>query len=220
MTPNFNRAPHCIDVWGFKLTDDNQGHIDSLDEKETARANRFLFPHHRQRFIESHLGLRAILAKYVSSDPKALIFDTHTHGKPFLVNDPLLKFNLSHSGDYALVAVGFEHELGVDIERYSTRPYDDMARELFTEDEQAFYHAQTQAQKPATFFTFWSQKEAFIKAIGLGLRYPPHLFSTLKPLSYDDTAWFLQAFKPYDDYYAALCYQEAVTEIRRHITSV
>ena len=59
--------------------------------------------------------------------------------------------------------------MGVDIEQYSARPYEGIAKSLFSEQEFNEFKKVPPALKPAVFFHVWSQKEAFIKACGLGL---------------------------------------------------
>jgi len=94
--------------------------------------------------------------------------------------------------------------MGVDIELYSARSYEGIAKTLFSEQELHDFIKAPSSLKPALFFHVWAQKEAFIKASGLGLSYPtkefnvPTTFST-KQLVDDplhNTTWQLRSFMP------------------------
>ena len=96
-----------------------------------------------------------------------------------------LRFNLAHSGDWALVAVAAGREVGVDVEQFRPMPEaTPIARSQFSPAEVAALDTLVEAERPAAFFHIWACKEAFIKATGLGLSYPLHDFSVpLAPLA-------------------------------------
>ena len=74
-------------------------------------------------------------------------------------------FNLSHSGDRALVAVSRQGPVGVDIERIKAgRPMERIAARMFSAEETA------RAATPLGFYRCWTAKEAYAKGLGLGLR--------------------------------------------------
>ena len=151
---------------------DMQALFSLLDQAEQARALRFHFEHHRQRFIVSHAYLRTLLSSYLSIDPAAIVYSYQTHGKPQVNNTLGLHFNMSHSGDYALYAFA-HHEIGVDIE--ALRESIDkgaIAQRFFSATEAAYLNSlQGEVQRQA-FFRAWTRKEAWLKAQGSGLHYP------------------------------------------------
>jgi 4'-phosphopantetheinyl transferase len=213
MRQDFKLLPHQIKIYCFLIDNVScPNHYQILNNEEQQRADRFHFDKHRIRFINSHAIMRKILGQHTQTNSTSIDIRVHPHGKPYLSNHPELKFNLSHSGDYALLAVGLNDELGIDIEQYSHRPYEDMAQKLFQPDELALFEKCT--DKTAQFFRFWSAKEAFMKAIGLGLRCPPESFSTLKTLHYNNEQWSLFEFQPVQNYAAALCHTPAITDIQ------
>jgi 4'-phosphopantetheinyl transferase EntD len=87
-----------------------------LAEDEKIRAARFRDSTDRDRFIVAHALLRRLVATYLETHPARLLFGQAAYGKPFLINHPELCFSLSHSGDFALVALA-RREVGVDVER-------------------------------------------------------------------------------------------------------
>jgi 4'-phosphopantetheinyl transferase len=145
---------------------------ESLSDEERQRAERFLHAHDRRRYTVAHAALRLLLARYTGVDIHALRFAAGPQGKPALAGAgaPAISFNLSHSGELALVAVSTPARLGVDVEQL--RPIDDagtIARSFFAAAEEAALAAVPPADRDRAFLTCWTRKEAFIKALGGGL---------------------------------------------------
>jgi 4'-phosphopantetheinyl transferase len=86
--------------------------------------------------------------------------------KPVLRDHPDVHFNLSHSGDFVLIAAG-DAPLGVDIEAMREIDWRALAIMNFHPDERVTMEAQEDAR--AAFFQLWAHKEAFLKATGIGL---------------------------------------------------
>ena len=83
-----------------------------------ARADRFAFPHDRRRYVAAHGALRAILGGYLNTTPAGVPIRYTPQGKPYLAPPSSdIRFNLSHSGELALIAVTRGREVGVDVER-------------------------------------------------------------------------------------------------------
>nr|QEO74446.1 4'-phosphopantetheinyl transferase [uncultured bacterium] len=139
----------------------------STDERD--RAARFRFDHHRDRFVIAHGALRVILGRYLRGAPAAVELDVGASGKPFAPRTDL-RFNLSHSGTEALVAVTAGRDVGCDIEEISERvPIDRLAARFFSLADQAALAAFQADDRRAAFFRCWTRKEAYVKAVGDGL---------------------------------------------------
>jgi len=147
-----------------------------LSPDEIARADRFYFERHHDAFVAARAGLRNTLSRYVFLSPTALTFCYGDAGKPELpeqVSGGKVAFNLSHSGDWAMLAVARRGPLGVDIER--SREMNDaagLARRYFSAVEVAVWESLAPAEQTAAFFRCWTRKEAYLKALGDGLRAP------------------------------------------------
>ncbi len=210
-----------IEIWAFPLTVPPSSASDLLNSEEQARAKRFYFLHHQRRFTTGRAMLRLILGHYLDQNAKELRFTYTKHGKPSVENSQNLQFNLSHSKEFALLAVSKKFPLGIDLEFFSLRPYAGIANTLFSSREkQAFFQLPT-SFRPLAFFTIWSQKEAFIKACGLGLSYPTQRFdvpvmATTPSLIYDpfhEKSWVISPFMPQLACSAALCHHPDIAEI-------
>ncbi len=168
--------PEQIDVWSIQLPDDGRlpGPLPQfLSAEESARAARFIFPRDRVSFTVAHTALRGILARYSKEDPADISLHTAEKGKPYLPDHPEIRFNLSHSGSWAMVAVARGREVGVDIETIrGDRSTIDIADRFFAPAEVRELMAAPPERRTRAFFACWSRKEAYIKARGEGLRIP------------------------------------------------
>lgn len=150
---------------------------ETLSMEENQRADRFLQDLHRNRYLISHLNLRRILAQYLRTPPRELQFETSEFGKPSLPlsqNRVGVNFNLSHSNERMLLGVIRDAAIGVDIEEI--RPESatlDIAARFFTERENEQLRSLSGAEQVEAFFNCWTRKEAYLKAIGLGLLIDP-----------------------------------------------
>ncbi|TAL64809.1 MAG: 4'-phosphopantetheinyl transferase superfamily protein [Legionella sp.] len=211
-----------IDLWQFSLAQELDSASQILNAEEKARSDRFYFSRHKRRFATARATMRIILSRYLNIPAERLEFTYNAQGKPEVVNTQKLHFNISHSGDSALLAVGKGHPMGVDIEYFSPRPYEGIAKNLFSYQEIDELKRKPTALKAATFFHIWAQKEAFIKATGLGLSYPTQEFtvpSTIptKQLVEDplhNLTWQLRSFMPEIACAGALCFSPRVRELR------
>ena len=143
-----------------------------LSADEHIRANRFHFEKDRQHFVVGRGCLRMLLSRYLEIPPGEIQFSYGAQGKPQLANAQLnpFHFNLAHSGTLALYAFTRVGEIGVDLEQI--RPEftgDDIAKRFFSPGEVACLNKLSRDLRHQAFFNCWTRKEAFIKAIGMGL---------------------------------------------------
>jgi 4'-phosphopantetheinyl transferase len=146
----------------------------SLDREEIARAARFRTDEHRNRFIVSRAAQREILSGYGGVDPASITYEYSAHGKPSLrasgTGLDSIRFNVTNSVNRALVAVAWEREVGVDVEAQRTiRDAGALARRFFSPSEYAALQTMHDEAVERAFLSCWTRKEAYVKAIGLGI---------------------------------------------------
>ena len=147
----------------------------SLDAQEQARAARFASATLQAQFRRARGALRAVLAHYTRRDAASLALVQGAYGKPALASGEV-EFNLSHSGSLALLAVAPAGcPVGIDIECMHERRTDiaallDMV--CHASEKAAIASLAGDAQRHA-FYALWTRKEAYIKALGLGLQVDP-----------------------------------------------
>ncbi|HXZ09401.1 MAG TPA: 4'-phosphopantetheinyl transferase superfamily protein [Paraburkholderia sp.] len=167
------RWPDDVSVWSVSVPSDPDTLLPmarSLDEAEQERASRFRQPADRGRFISARHALRVLLGGRVGEAPQALRFGYGRYGKPTLDGYPDLSFNVSHTGDYALIAMSAERIVGIDIERMDPAfDWQSLADLVCTGDEQHAIARLPSGQQAQSFFRCWTAKEALLKALGLGI---------------------------------------------------
>lgn len=142
----------------------------TLSPDELERAGRFLRETDRRRFTTARGILRRLAADYLASTPSELRFSYGAKGKPALVGETGLGFNLSHCEGRALYAFAWNRELGVDLE-LPRQGLDTMAiaERYFNPEEAETLRKMPAADRQRQFFRLWTEREAYAKALGIGL---------------------------------------------------
>jgi 4'-phosphopantetheinyl transferase len=172
-----------VDVWKVFLDEPRKAGSEAsvLAPDENARASRFHFEKDRNQFTRCRSALRALLADYLAIPAAEIRFDYLTSGKPQLAveqNPRALQFNVCHSAGMALIAVGSEQRLGVDIEKIrGDVDATSLAERFFSLRERAGLRALPDHLRAPGFYACWTRKEAFLKATGDGLSFPLADFS-------------------------------------------
>jgi 4'-phosphopantetheinyl transferase len=204
-----------------------------LSDAERQRAGRFAFDRDRRRFTVARAQLRWLLSERLGVRPEMVEFVYGAHGKPALARhfaDSDLRFNVSHSDDFAVYAFAPVREIGVDVEAIRViRDADEIAAHFFSRRENEAYLALDASDKPLGFFNCWTRKEAFIKALGNGLYYPLDRFDvSLAPgepariLRVESTpgdycGWALHSFSPAPGLIGAIVLQKFADELASRI---
>lgn len=161
-------------VWHVSLEvadDDLSQLIEYLSDDEQKRAAAFLVPAPRARYIVTRSALRLLLGRHLGIPAATVALHANAHGKPQLApHHEELRFNVSHSGAHALIALCRDSDVGVDIELQ--RDLDDwtgMARMIWCHADLTRWQSLSAADRSSAFYRAWTRKEAVAKAIGLGM---------------------------------------------------
>lgn len=170
-------SPNTIHIWRAWLCQGVDFAASVLSGEELQRGNRFLREEDRRRFCLARAFLRLILAHYLPVRPMQIQFRTGPHGKLYLADNPIpLQFNLSHSKELALYAVTLHQEVGIDVEWINPeRPILPLAARFFTPAQSQSISALSDQEQLAAFYHLWTRKEAYLKALGVGLSGLSHL---------------------------------------------
>ena len=176
-----------------------------------------------------HGVARTFLGTYLELRPEEIRFQLGPYGKPSVVaeqNPEGLSFNMSESQGHALYGITRERAVGVDIERI--RDVNNMERiitDTFTPAEQAAFRGLSMDEKRGMFFACWTRKEAFVKAVGLGLSLPLSSFDaplggeTPAPLSRldgnvgDASRWTIHPLTPVEGLAGAVAIESPVASL-------
>jgi len=154
-----------------------------LSQDEKSRANRFKFADDKRRYVVARGTLRHLLGEQLGREPGEIAFCYGKYGKPAIdtaanstaqtatsVQSCDFHFNLSHSGELALCALGYQRKVGVDIERLKPiKRLDGMMERCLSAAELVQVQALPVEAQLQAFLQRWTCKEAYLKAIGLGL---------------------------------------------------
>jgi 4'-phosphopantetheinyl transferase len=147
-----------------------------LSPDEHARHARLLRERDRRLQRLARALLRVMLSAYAGTPPAAWRFGLSEHGKPYLIEPavhPPIGFNVSHTDGLAAVAFARLDEVGVDVEYLDRRTATtDIAHRFFAPAEVARLDRSVADDRAETFFAFWTLKEAYLKARGVGLSMP------------------------------------------------
>jgi 4'-phosphopantetheinyl transferase len=136
-----------LHVWRARLDSDRWPTASELPAEERERAASMSRAEARGRWVSARWALRGVLGRYLEREPAAIELRFGERGKPLLAeSDASLCFNLSHSGELALIAISEQREVGVDVQLIGARP--------------------------APFYTEWTRREAIAKCHGTGLWAP------------------------------------------------
>jgi len=225
MTPEI-RTAH-IDLW-LTFPDDirNMQLLDryrqQLSDKEQAQERRFHFSKDQHRYLITRALVRTVLSRYAPVAPEQWSFTLNPYGKPVIANDDCtarkISFNISHTDGLIVMGVTSEKSLGVDIENIRARHAPiEVARDFFSADEVAALCALPPALQHDRFFQYWTLKEAYIKARGMGLSIPLDQFSfdfrdgVYADISFDSrlddhpSRWHFSQLRLFSDYMLAVC---------------
>lgn len=230
---SFTLPPDELHVW--RVSVDRAGA--ALEEwkallapRERARLERFHFPSDARRELVSRGALRWLLGSYLSRSLAGEEFALEGTGKPVLregSSGERLEFNSSHSGDWVLLGFSRGRSLGVDIERWREIDSESIMRDYFSPAEFAAWKNAPPSLKTRVFFDGWTRKEAYLKALGVGLAKPLASFevalssdapSALITDSEDALAserWELRDLAPGTGYSAAVVVRRGITRVRQ-----
>lgn len=192
-----------------------------LSTDEVERAERFHFERDRTRFLARRGLLRIILGYQLGVEPDTVRFCYSASGKPEtaeISDKGKLCFSVSHSYGLAVYVIGWNRNVGIDVEKI--RPLNEaepIARSFFSTSEAAAIQELPESQRIQGFFNCWTRKEAYLKATGDGLSRPldeitvslvPGETAELMSVTGDQkepSRWSLIELTPALGYVAAVC---------------
>ncbi len=223
----------AIDIWRIDLSSRNDRdapNIELLGADEARKASRFCRQELRARFEHAHVATRIILGLYLGTSPADVKLDHWPcpicggpHGKPVLstVHGAAVHFNLTHSGDLALLAVSRGCEVGIDVETAacSSRALEALKAAASHPDDLTVGGAEASPAERA--LNTWTAKEAVLKASGVGLAKSPNSFplgqpTALASLDGSQRHWYVILLPIQGSRSAALAFSGSPSAIRIH----
>jgi 4'-phosphopantetheinyl transferase len=197
-------------------------HRGLLNEEERKQESKFYFERDRRRYFVTRALVRKVLSRYEPVTPENWIFATNAYGRPEIANAAIgksgLSFNISHTHSLIVLGVTRGRALGVDVENVRTREVSiDVAYRFFSPTEAAALGTVAPGEQQDRFFEYWTFKESYIKARGMGLSIPLDKFSFRYPhasgveiaihpeLADHPGRWQFWQLRPAPEYLLAVC---------------
>jgi 4'-phosphopantetheinyl transferase len=196
-----------------------------LSDGEQRAEQRFYFERDRRRYLMTRALVRTVLSRYADIAPRAWRFRCNRYGRPEIANatgaTQALSFNVSHTSELVLLGVTLESCIGVDIEMVRDIEPLDLAERFFAPAEIGALAGVVADRQRERFFEFWTLKESYIKARGLGLTLPLDSFSfdlsaagrirfsSLTASKGGASEWRFWQLRPANDHVAAVCVRHA-----------
>ncbi|KAL7825458.1 hypothetical protein AOLI_G00326650 [Acnodon oligacanthus] len=153
-----------------------------IQQEEKQRIGQFVFTKDAKAAMAGRLLMRKLVCEKVGLPWDAFRLDRTARGKPYLAEPSPVpdsahwSFNVSHQGDYAVLAAEPGRQVGVDVMKTS-RPGSSSVTEFFRIMTRQFTELEWRTIRLAgsdwdqlhMFYRHWALKESFIKAIGSGL---------------------------------------------------
>jgi len=211
-----------VHLWriGIRLPNHKLSKLEELlSTEERQRANKYLREQDRIRFIIGHACTKKLISRYLNLEISQVILKSGSNGKPYVSPLHKLNFNLSHSGDWVFIAFGAE-KLGVDLEKIAGNFITDALLEQCFHDQELKVIRES-SDPTAEFFKFWTRKEAFLKATGIGMVDELNQFTCVDesqvftfPTLSTEMNWHLKSFLMDQSYAVSLCAANPLTAIR------
>ncbi len=152
-----------------------------LSEEEQIRADKLKAELKKNQFIIARGLLRKLLSNSLGKPVDEIKISYGQHKKPYIeeqYNDYSVDFNISHSGEFILLAITLNSQIGVDIEKINHElEYLSLSNRFFSESEKKELLSFKQDEQLDAFYRAWVRKESFIKATGKGIAFGLDRFS-------------------------------------------
>ncbi|WP_394687355.1 4'-phosphopantetheinyl transferase family protein [uncultured Xanthomonas sp.] len=225
--PSVKLGEHDIDIWLAFYEGIGEGSLAEilplLDADERKRQVRFLLEDDRKRYLVTRGMVRTVLSEYAEVAPEEWRFQKGRFGRPGIsdghgVDACALSFNISHTRGLIAIAITLKRAVGVDVEHVALRRISlEAARSSFTPEEMAELMRLPAHLRQERFFEYWTFKEAYAKARGLGMAIPLERFGfdlamersvrlVADPgLDHDPHRWRFWQCRPAQHHLLALC---------------
>ena len=143
-------------------------HKPLLEKEEYQKVKHYHFYEDQMRYLTGKIAVRMLLKEYSGVDK--IVLRKGKYGKLYWKAPPGQKeitFNLSHSGEWVLTIFACQQAVGIDVQKIGEIPeYMEIAEKFFATEEAAEIR---EAGNSERFYHYWAAKEAYLKALGIGL---------------------------------------------------
>ena len=159
-----------VDVSSMTEADVDDG-VRWLPAAERERFRRHRLALAAREFLAGRLLIRGWLEEVSGTPATEWQFSEGERGRPSISHPPApWSFNLAHSGGLVACALSLLPDVGIDLEYLDRRPMArDLVRRFCSPAEVADIESRPESERTRRFLTYWTLKEAYLKARGLGI---------------------------------------------------
>ncbi len=192
-------------------------YLNLLTQEEKNHANKYRIINKRKSYIVTRATLKLLLYYYINN---TTLFK-NKYGKLYIKEDKLY-FNISHTKNMSIIAFSKDDEIGIDLENIQcNNNLIDIATKYFTKREKFWIKTLPKNKQLKGFLYCWVRKEAYTKALGLGLNFPFDSFHVIPkknqkiPNNYFQIKkWFLYPLEISTQYLGAICIKNSKIDIQ------
>jgi len=225
--------PNQAHLWYLQLEERTAPHLLQAANRlmlpeEFIKSQKFLTPRARDSYLITRAFVRTVLSQYIDVSPQSWKFDVNAYGKPEIASPAVgrsLRFNLANTNGLVTCAVALHRDIGVDAESIDNADETaEIADRYFAPAEVAALRALPSDKRRDRFYEFWTLKEAYLKARGLGLCLPLRKFAFIadrktpieiifEPSVVDDPKnWYFSLSRPIKSHLIAVALARLPTE--------
>lgn len=156
--------------------------FDRVSESRRQQASRYKFQEDAIRSLTGELLLARLLKEKHGCVGSELLFHKNAYGKPLLIAPFTQHFNVSHSGDWVICGL-HDSDIGVDVEVMKPIEVEHFERIFTVKEMQWLMSIVSGEERMRGFYSLWTLKESYIKAVGQGLSMPLDSFDVLSFVS-------------------------------------
>ncbi len=181
--------------------------VSSLSNEEKLKMDSYYHYNDKIRFLLSRYMLKQQLSKYLNIDIEAILLKYSVHGKPYFKNKHGVEFNISHSENIVIVAF-YGDNIGIDVQHHHPIEEDFINESFLTKNEISYLNSLEDNDKTLEFYRIWTIKEAYIKAIGIGMYMDLKSIDITnpEPLKYNGKKYIIALTNINPSYSCAVCY--------------
>ncbi len=218
---------HDVDVWLIFYDEIDEAVLGGLrallSVAEREQQTRFYFADDRKRYLATRAAVRCVLSRYAPVAPAEWVFASNCYGRPQIADRhaeaSTLSFNVSHARGLIVLGGAQRRALGVDVEQTAMQQTSllEIAQRFFAPAEVTELARVSPERSQQRFFEYWTFKESYIKARGMGLSVPLEQFSFHYPdedtvrlaidprLGDDPDLWHFWQYRPTQQHLLAVC---------------
>jgi 4'-phosphopantetheinyl transferase len=166
---------YCVSIKNFKEEDKLVYLLRYISKEEADKLMKFRKIDDRKRGLISEILARYFICDMLKVKNSEIILSTNKYGKPFVKNYSQIEYNISHSNEFIVCAIG-NQPVGIDIEQISNIDLI-LSKKVFSVQEYEAFRKIGNSKKREYFYLLWTLKESFIKAKGFGLYMPLNSFN-------------------------------------------